>query len=177
MESIAETSCLSDDVKESVTKDFSWIRDEALQEMGGRDYEDQTDLARRIEEVAKGILRKLGLPTETEANLDSDVDELPRDPVDLFQAIWDEATCMMLWGLAASPCCARRIFHLARAVEQWHEAAGNLPSGFSILGEEEGVIDLFALFLVSGCLENLWREDPSATKEPGKFGDPFGLQM
>ena len=53
----------------------------------------------------------------------------------------------------------------------------NLPSGFSILGKEEGVIGLFALFLVSGCLENVWREDPSGTKEPGNFGDPFGLQM
>ena len=124
MESIVETSCLSDDVKESVTNDFSWIRDEAFQEIGGRDYEDQTDLARCMEDVAKGILRKLGLPTETEANLDLDVDELPGDPVDLCRAIWDEATGMMIWGLAASPFCARKILHLARAVEQWHEAAG-----------------------------------------------------
>ena len=106
-------------VKESVTNDFSWICDEAFQEMGGRDYEDQTDLARCMEDVARGILRKLGLPTETEANLD--VGELPGDPVDLFRAIWDEATGMMIQGLAASPCCARRILHLARAVEQWHD--------------------------------------------------------
>ena len=53
----------------------------------------------------------------------------------------------------------------------------NLPSGFSVLGKEEGVLGLFALFLVSGCLENAWREDPSGAKEPGNFGDPFGLQM
>ena len=53
----------------------------------------------------------------------------------------------------------------------------NLPSGFSILGKEEGVLGLFALFLVSGCLENAWREDPSGANEPGNFGDPFGLQM
>mmetsp|Transcript_5494 Transcript_5494/g.6254 ORF Transcript_5494/g.6254 Transcript_5494/m.6254 type:complete len:88 (-) Transcript_5494:9-272(-) len=53
----------------------------------------------------------------------------------------------------------------------------NLPSGFSILGKEEGVLGLFALFLVSGCLENVWREDPTGAKEPGNFGDPFGLQM
>lgn len=50
-----------------------------------------------------------------------------------------------------------------------------LPSGFSILEKQEGVIGLFALFLVSGCLENAWRED--GAKEPGNFGDPFGLQM
>ena len=112
------------DVKEKVTNDFRWIREKAFQGMGGRDYESQTDLAGCIEEVAKGILRKLGLPTETEANLDLDVGELPGDPVDLFWAIWDEATGMMIRGLAASPCCARRILHLARAVEQWHEAAG-----------------------------------------------------
>ena len=54
------------DVKEKVTNDFSWIRDEAWQEMGGPDDEGQTDLARCIEDVAKGILRKSGLPTETE---------------------------------------------------------------------------------------------------------------
>ena len=53
----------------------------------------------------------------------------------------------------------------------------NLPSGFSILNTEQGVIGLFALFLVSGCLENAWREDPKGAKEPGNFGDPFGLQM
>ena len=138
MESIVETSCLSDDVKESVTNDFSWIRDEAFQEIGGRDYEDQTDLARCMEDVAKGILRKLGLPTETEANLDLDVDELPGEPVDLFRAIWDEATGMMIWGLAASPFCARRILHLARAVEQWHEAAGTNQLRRVALGSEPG---------------------------------------
>ena len=138
MESIAETSCLSDDVKESVTNDFSWIRDEAFQEMGGRDYEDQTDLARSLEDVAKGILRNLGLPTETEANLDLDVGELPGDPVDLFRAIWDEATSMMIQGLAASPCCARKILHLARAVEQWHEAAGTNQLRRVALGSETG---------------------------------------
>ena len=124
-------------VKESVTNDFSWIRDEAFQEMGGRDYEDQTDFARCIEDVARGILRKLGLPTETEANLDLDV-ELPGDPVDLCRAIWDEATGMMIWGLAASPFCARRILHLARAVEQWHEAAGTNQLRRVALGSEPG---------------------------------------
>ena len=124
-------------VKESVTNDFSWIRDEAFQEMGGRDYEDQTDFARCIEDVARGILRKLGLPTETEANLDLDV-ELPGDPVDLCRAIWDEATGMMIWGLAASPFCARRILHLARAVEQWHETAGTNQLRRVALGSETG---------------------------------------
>ena len=129
---------VTEPVKESVTYDFSWIRDEAFQEMGGRDYEDQTDLARCIEGVARSILRKLGLPTETEANLDLDVGELPDNPVDLFQAIWDEATGMMIWGLAASPCCARRILHLARAVEQWHEAEGTNQLRRVALGSEPG---------------------------------------
>ena len=125
-------------VKESVTHDFSRIRDEAFQEIGGRDYEDQTDLARCIEDVARGILGNLGLPTETEANLELDVDELPGDPVDLFWAIWDEATGMMIRGLAASPFCARRILHLARAVEQWHEAAGTNQLRRVALGSETG---------------------------------------
>ena len=43
---------------------------------------------------------------------------------DLFLAILNEATGMRTRGLNASPLCARRILHLARAVEQWHEAAG-----------------------------------------------------
>ena len=102
-------------VKEEVMRDFKWIRDEALPAMDWQDDEGQTDLARCIEKVAKDILRKLGLPTE--ANLD--VGELPADPVNLFEAIWDEARDLVLSGsLAGSPSCARRILHLARAVEQ-----------------------------------------------------------
>ena len=31
--------------------------------------------------------------------------------------------------------------------------------------------------LVSGLLELAWREDPSGEKEPGNYGDPFGVQM
>ena len=58
--------------------------------------------------------------------------------MDLFHAIWDEATGMMIWGLAASPVCARRIFHLARAVEQWHEAAGTNQLRRVALGSETG---------------------------------------
>ena len=126
------------DVKEKVTNDFRWIREKAFQGMGGRDYGGQTVVARGIEEVAKGILRKLGLPTETEANLDLDVGELPGDPVDLFWAIWDEATGMMIRGLAASPCCARRILHLARAVEQWHEE-GDVPGLKSLLTPDTNI--------------------------------------
>ena len=126
------------EVKESVTDDFSWICEEALKEMRGRDYEDQTDLARCMEDVARGILRKLGLPTETEANLDLDVGGLPGDPVDLFRAIWDEATGMMIWGLNASPFCARKILHLARTVEQWQEAAGTNQLRRVALGSETG---------------------------------------
>ena len=124
------------DVKESVTNDFSWIRDEAFQEMGGQDDGGQTVVARGIEDVAKGILQKLGLPTETEANLDLDLDV--GDPVDLFLAILNEATGMRTRGLNASPLCARRILHLARAVEQWHEAAGTNQLRRVALGSETG---------------------------------------
>ena len=53
----------------------------------------------------------------------------------------------------------------------------NSPAGFSIMGRGEGVLGFFAIFLVSGLLELAWREDPSGEKEPGNYGDPFGVQM
>ena len=53
----------------------------------------------------------------------------------------------------------------------------NSPAGFSIMGRGEGVLGFFAIFLVSGLLEPAWREDPSGEKEPGNYGDPFGVQM
>ena len=112
------------DVKEAVMKDFKWIRDAALLDMDRQDDEssegeiNQTSLARCIEDVAKDILQKLGLPTE--ANLD--VGEFPADPVNLFEAIWDKASNLVLSGsLAASPSCAPRLLHLARAIEQRRE--------------------------------------------------------
>lgn len=122
------------DVKE-VMKDFKWIRDAALLDMDRQDDEssegeiNKTSLARCIEDVAKDILQKLGLPTE--ATLD--VGELPADPLNLFEAIWDEARDLVLSGsLAASPSCARRILHLAPAVEQrreeqWRQAPETNP--------------------------------------------------
>ena len=39
------------------------------------------------------------------------------------------------------------------------------------------MLGFFAIFLVSGLLELAWREDPSGEKEPGNYGDPFGVQM
>jgi len=39
----------------------------------------------------------------------------------------------------------------------------------------EGVLGFFVLFAASGVLELAWRENPR--KEPGNFGDPFGLKM
>ena len=109
------------DVKEEVMRDFKWIRDAALLDMDRQDDEssegeiNQTHMARDIESFAKDILRKLGLPIE--ANLD--VGELPADPLNLFEAIRGEASNLVLSGsLATSPSCARRILHLARAVEQ-----------------------------------------------------------
>ena len=116
-------------------KDFKWIRDAALLDMDRQDDEssegeiNKTSLARCIEDVAKDILQKLGLPTE--ATLD--VGELPADPLNLFEAIWDEARDLVLSGsLAASPSCARRILHLAPAVEQrreeqWRQAPETNP--------------------------------------------------
>ena len=53
----------------------------------------------------------------------------------------------------------------------------NSPAGFSIMGRGEGVLGFFGIFLLSGILELAWREDPSGEKEPGNYGDPFGVQM
>ena len=53
----------------------------------------------------------------------------------------------------------------------------NSPAGFSLMGKGEGVLGFFAIFLVSGFLELAWREDPAGEKEPGNYGDPFGVQM
>jgi len=46
---------------------------------------------------------------------------------------------------------------------------------FGVVLSGEGVLGLAVLFVGSGILELAWRENP--TKEPGNFGDPFGLKM
>jgi len=49
------------------------------------------------------------------------------------------------------------------------------PAGLGALGTGEGVFGFFGLFVFSAVLELAWREDPS--KEPGNFGNPFGVDM
>jgi len=49
------------------------------------------------------------------------------------------------------------------------------PAGLGALGTGEGVFGFVGIFAVSAFLELAWREDPS--KEPGNFGDPFGVKM
>merc|ERR1719487_471310 len=49
------------------------------------------------------------------------------------------------------------------------------PAGFAAMGTGEGVLGFTALLVLSAFLELLWRED--AAKEPGNFGDPFGVKM
>ena len=49
------------------------------------------------------------------------------------------------------------------------------PAGFSIMGTGEGVLGFFGIFLLCAPLELWWRENPE--KEPGNYGDPFGVQM
>merc|ERR1711972_1226739 len=49
------------------------------------------------------------------------------------------------------------------------------PSGFKALVTGEGVLGFTLLGVVSGVLELAWREDKN--KEPGNYGNPFGIQM
>merc|ERR550514_1802172 len=49
------------------------------------------------------------------------------------------------------------------------------PAGLGALGTGEGVFGFVGIFVLSAFLELAWREDPS--KEPGNFGDPFGVNM
>ena len=49
------------------------------------------------------------------------------------------------------------------------------PAGLGAMGTGEGVFGFVGLFVLSAFLELAWREDPS--KEPGNFGDPFGINM
>jgi len=49
------------------------------------------------------------------------------------------------------------------------------PAGLGAMGTGEGVFGFFGLFVLSAFLELAWREDSS--KEPGNFGNPFGVDM
>merc|ERR550537_1027699 len=49
------------------------------------------------------------------------------------------------------------------------------PSGFKALGSGEGVLGFTLILVVSGVLELAWRDNKD--KEPGNFGDPFGVKM
>ena len=51
----------------------------------------------------------------------------------------------------------------------------NAPAGFSIMDKGEGVLGFFGIFLACAPLELWWRENPE--KEPGNYGDPFGVNM
>merc|ERR1719492_160349 len=49
------------------------------------------------------------------------------------------------------------------------------PAGFAAMWSGEGVLGFFGLFVLSGIMELVWR--PSPDREPGNFGDPFGVNM
>jgi len=49
------------------------------------------------------------------------------------------------------------------------------PGGFAAIGTGEGVIGFLGIFIACGILELAWREEDG--KEPGNFGDPFGVKM
>jgi len=49
------------------------------------------------------------------------------------------------------------------------------PAGFGAIATGEGVLGMLGLFIASAVLELAWREQDG--KEPGNFGDPFGLNM
>lgn len=51
----------------------------------------------------------------------------------------------------------------------------DVPAGFRALGAFQGTLGFLGLFLASGILELAWRQDPR--REPGNFGDPFGVNM
>jgi len=48
------------------------------------------------------------------------------------------------------------------------------PAGLGALGTGEGVFGFVGIFLLSALGELAWRDDG---REPGNFGDPFGLKM
>eukprot|EP00435_Cladocopium_sp_Y103_P039355 s613_g10.t1 len=113
-----------------------------------------------------------------------------------FTAAGDEKGFRKLRVSEMTIACGRAAQSMLMKAPVWHEAVAmmasiglvgqhflkfpgfeNSPAGFSIMGRGEGVLGFFAIFLVSGLLELAWREDPSGEKEPGNYGDPFGVQM
>jgi len=54
-----------------------------------------------------------------------------------------------------------------------------IPSGIGAINTQLGLVAFMALFAWSGVLETgAWRDDPSnLRKQPGDFGDPFGIKM
>merc|ERR1711972_905800 len=53
--------------------------------------------------------------------------------------------------------------------------AEGVKGTFGAMNTGEGVIGFVGLFAACGLLELAWRED--AEREPGNFGDPFGVKM
>mmetsp|Transcript_109621 Transcript_109621/g.266483 ORF Transcript_109621/g.266483 Transcript_109621/m.266483 type:complete len:264 (-) Transcript_109621:244-1035(-) len=53
--------------------------------------------------------------------------------------------------------------------------AESVPAGIGALSTVAGQVGFVAIFAWSGVLEGVWKEEPG--KEPGNFGDPFGLGM
>merc|ERR1719188_2420793 len=49
------------------------------------------------------------------------------------------------------------------------------PAGFAVMGTGEGVLGFTGIAVMCAVLELAWREN--ASKEPGNFGDPFGVKM
>jgi len=49
------------------------------------------------------------------------------------------------------------------------------PAGFAAVGTGEGALGLFALAMSMSVLELAWRQEEG--REPGNFGDPFGVNM
>merc|ERR550514_750906 len=49
------------------------------------------------------------------------------------------------------------------------------PAGFKAMFTTEGVLGFALLLMLSGGLELAWRDNTE--KEPGNFGDPFGVKM
>mmetsp|Transcript_90183 Transcript_90183/g.250549 ORF Transcript_90183/g.250549 Transcript_90183/m.250549 type:complete len:146 (-) Transcript_90183:131-568(-) len=50
-----------------------------------------------------------------------------------------------------------------------------VPAGIGALGTLVGQVGFGAIFAWSGVMELVWTQDPK--KEPGNFGDPFGVGM
>jgi len=49
------------------------------------------------------------------------------------------------------------------------------PAGLGAMGTGEGIFGFVGIFALSAILELAWREQEG--REPGNFGDPFGVNM